>query len=137
MKNNILDNCHNTRKYSVLITNGANHGSGLLFYPGGNSFYVFTCKHVIDGMNTEEFELHIPTPVCPDKNEYKETIVKVSKKQVVFPENKNHDYSVITIRNARRYNINRTEYYIVEAVNDKKVYFQGYPGGKTEILDSF
>ena len=41
-----------TRAYSVYISdeNNSVQGSGVLFYAGGKSAFVFTCAHVVDGL---------------------------------------------------------------------------------------
>lgn len=43
-----------TREYSVYISDCSNvvKGSGVLFYSGGDSMFVFTCAHVVDNLDT-------------------------------------------------------------------------------------
>ena len=41
-----------TRGYSVYVTDENNtvQGSGVLFYDGGDTMFVFTCAHVVEGL---------------------------------------------------------------------------------------
>ena len=43
----------NTREYSVYISDEAStvQGSGVLFYAGGDSMFVFTCAHVVENLD--------------------------------------------------------------------------------------
>lgn len=62
---------YQTRKYSVLVTNGTtgNQGSGLLFYPGSEDrLYVFTCAHVVD--QAEEVQASFLLPKMAEQNDY-------------------------------------------------------------------
>lgn len=43
-----------TREYSVYVSdvNNTVQGSGVLFYAGGDTMFVFTCAHVVENLDT-------------------------------------------------------------------------------------
>ena len=52
-----------TKKYSVYVTDKKNSisGSGVLFYSGGDSMFVFTCAHVVE--NADPIRLFFLKPI--------------------------------------------------------------------------
>lgn len=135
----------NTRQYSVYITDNkkTSCGSGLLYYPGyGDLLYVFTCAHVLDGMET--VDLWVLIPEKPENDQYSEYKFTVPASQIAYyphdqvAENaageKAHlyDVAVIPVKKPEHLHIPRSEYLIAEAHNGDKVYTQGFPGGRNE-----
>lgn len=73
------------REYSVYITDagGTRKGSGALYYEGtGDTFYVFTCAHVLDGM--DEIHLRILLPEDVENDAYDEYEYHVPHSQVTY-----------------------------------------------------
>ena len=137
-----------TRAYSVLV-HGGTSGSGVLFYLEGDTFFVFTCAHVID--NCEQIRLDLLLPVDPDRDVYRTYRYIVDASQAVYssldtvqvnPDGQkvhSHDVAVIPVRKAEDMPLQETEYYIAEAHRNDHVYVQGYPGGLKEeeiLLDA-
>lgn len=60
----------NTREYSVYISDEANtvQGSGILFYAGGDSMFVFTCAHVVE--NLDKIKLFILREIDASRDLY-------------------------------------------------------------------
>lgn len=134
-----------TREYSVYISDDkkTSCGSGMLYYPGyGDVFYVFTCAHVLEGMQNVELTLLLPEK--PERDLYKESKFTVPASQVAYyPLDKvadnvsggtshSHDVAVIPVRKPEQLNLKRSEYFVAEAQSGDKIFLQGFPGGRNE-----
>ena len=130
-----------TRAYSVRVKGGTS-GSGVLFYPGGDVFFVFTCAHVTDGCR--EIFLDLLIPEDPKRDLFRQCRCTVDASQVVYSpldtvtvQNDgsrlhSHDIAVIPVRKDERLRLRETTYFIAEACRHDGVYAQGYPGGLAE-----
>ena len=69
-----------TREYSVYISDEANtvQGSGILFYAGGDSMFVFTCAHVVE--NLDKIKLFILKEIDASRDLYNVLFTEVSGK---------------------------------------------------------
>ena len=74
----------NTREYSVYISDEANtvQGSGVLFYAGGDSMFVFTCAHVVE--NLDKIKLFILKEIDASRDLYNVLRTEISAEQVVY-----------------------------------------------------
>ena len=72
-----------TRPYAVYITDEENtaEGSGVLFYPGGNQLFVFTCAHVVD--RADKIKLVILKAVNIERDLYQVFQIQVPKEQIL------------------------------------------------------
>lgn len=127
-----------TQKYSVLITDQENtsSGSGLLYYPGKDKLYIFTCRHVINTIKSDT--LKICMLISMEKNDgFEEKSINVLKTSVVFPEDDCIDLAIIQVEKDDNLSLEQSVYYIDNAIEDESVYIQGYPGLrlKDEILE--
>lgn len=128
-----------TKKYSVYITDQKNSisGSGVLFYSGGDTMFVFTCAHVVE--NIDIVRLFFLKPVDVEKDRYEFFCTDILKHQIIFSptdelKNGEHtdDFVIIPVKKPDSFNIEPTEYFIGESSHDKKFYAQGYPNGVPE-----
>lgn len=73
-----------TREYSVYISNEHNsvQGSGVLFYAGGDSMFVFTCAHVVDSL--EIVRLFILKEINAKTDLYNVYCTDVPTSQIVY-----------------------------------------------------
>ena len=73
-----------TRGYSVYVTdeNSTVQGSGVLFYAGGDTMFVFTCAHVVEGL--EKVRLFILKEIDAANDEYDAFVIEISSSQIVF-----------------------------------------------------
>ena len=129
-----------TRQYSVYITDKDNtvNGSGVLYYSGGGTMFVFTCAHVVDDL--ESVRLFVLKPVDVEKDQYEVFKTDISREQVYFSpldtvtidhEVKVHseDLAIIEIKKPENFDIAPTEYYVGESSRHNPIYTQGYPNG--------
>lgn len=130
-----------TREYSVYVsgTDGAVQGSGVLFYVGGNTMFVFTCAHVVDDL--EKVKLLILKTIDASKDLYDVFCTEVPASQIIFsPQDvvnvdeggdKTHteDLAIIQISKPVDLEIATTEYFFAETNRNNSVYVQGYPNG--------
>lgn len=74
----------NTREYSVYISDEAStvQGSGVLFYAGGDSMFVFTCAHVVE--NLDKIRLFILKEIDASRDLYNVLYTEVSAAQVIY-----------------------------------------------------
>lgn len=145
-----MSNEDKTKKYCVYVTDKGNsiNGSGVLFYSGGDSMFVFTCAHVVD--KASEIRLFFLKPVDVAKDQYEVFCTDIPREQIIFSptdevKNGEHtdDFVIIPVRKPAAFDIKPTEYFIGESSHDKKFYTQGYPNGvpvdshPLEYLDCF
>lgn len=138
MVNEIIEK---TQEYCVFVTDDtmSSSGSGLLYYPGGDVFFVFTCKHVIDDIQSESIVLYLLIPKDPAKDEYQECKIKVPKTQVKFPKDEEKDFAVIQVRKESDLELQPTNYFVGEAIKNTTVLIHGFPGGwadKEDLLEA-
>ena len=131
----------NTREYSVYISDEANtvQGSGVLFYAGGDSMFVFTCAHVVE--NLDKIKLFILKEIDASRDLYNVLRTEISAEQVVYSPldeiqtnefgEKLHteDIAVIQIKKPEAIELSITQYYIAETYRSRSVFVQGYPNG--------
>lgn len=134
-----------SQEYSVFLTDKMNStsGSGILYYSGvGDIFYIFTCAHIIDGIE-DIIKISVIEPIDRNKEEYKQIVFEVLKQDVIYSaideitvddNGKSHsvDAAVIPICKENFINIKKTDYYIAEPKKGNKIFVQGFPGGMTE-----
>ncbi len=129
-----------TREYSVYLSNTDNTitGSGIIFYAGGDTLFVFTCAHVVDNLDKVKISFLKAKDAARDLYEVFTTEVPFSQivfspLDVVTEENgeKLHteDIAIICIAKPADIEISVTEYYITEKYKTSSVYVQGYPNG--------
>ena len=127
-----------TQKYSVLITDQENtsSGSGLLYYPGKDKLYIFTCRHVIEAIKSDTLKICMLIPIGKDDC-FEEKSINVLKTSVMFPDDDCIDLAIIQIEKDDNLSLEQSAYYIDNAIEDESVYIQGYPGlrSKDEILE--
>lgn len=132
-----------TREYSVYVSDTKNtiQGSGVLFYAGGDSMFVFTCAHVVDNLDT--VRLFILKEIDASKDLYRVFATEVPSSQIMFSpldvvteENgeKTHteDFAIIQISKPDEMEVSKTEYFVTETYRNRSVYVQGYPNGVPE-----
>ena len=132
-----------TREYSVYIsdTKNAVQGSGVLFYAGGDSMFVFTCAHVVDNLDT--VRLFILKAIDASKDLYRVFATEVTASQILFSPldvvteedgEKRHteDFAIIQILKPADIELGKTEYFVTETYRNRSVYVQGYPNGVPE-----
>ena len=131
----------NTREYSVYISDEANtvQGSGVLFYAGGDSMFVFTCAHVVE--NLDKIKLFILREIDASRDLYNVLCTEVSAAQVIYSpldEIQNNEFgekvhtediAVIQIKKPEALVFSTTQYYITETHRSLSVFVQGYPNG--------
>lgn len=128
-----------TREYSVYLADEKNSvsGSGVLFYAGGDTLYVFTCAHVVD--NLETVKVFILKEKDASRDLYEVFIISVPASQIVFSPldvvteeegGKTHteDLAIIQIRKPDNLEISKTDYFVTETFRKRPVYVQGFPG---------
>lgn len=125
-----------TRKYTVYVTDKDNtvSGSGVLFYPGGEYLYVFTCAHVIDGLDSVRIFLLKPVDVSKDR--YQVFCTDIPKEQIVYSPldevtegQHKEDFVIIPVQKPEDFDIDITNYCIGECSRNNIFYTQGYPNG--------
>ena len=129
-----------TRQYTVYITDEKNsvQGSGVLYYPGGNSLFVFTCAHVVEHL--EQIHLFILNPIDITIDRYDVLATVIPKNQIVFSplrnsnqegadEEASEDFAIIEVKKPEDFEIAPTDYYVGESSRNASIYTQGYPGG--------
>ena len=131
----------NTREYSVYISDEVNtvQGSGVLFYAGGDSMFVFTCAHVVE--NLDKIKLFILREIDASRDLYNVLCTEVSAAQVIYSpldEIQNNEFgeklhtediAVIQIKKPKALVFSTTQYYITETHRSRSVFVQGYPNG--------
>ena len=136
-----------TQEYSVFITDEkrTSSGSGVLFYPGsGNRLYIFTCAHVLDGLE-EPFQIYSLFPVNREQEIYQVEKLEATREQVKYsPIDKvsesdegvivhSIDAAVICLEIKEEISFETTDYVIGEVHKGDSVLAQGFPGSETEI----
>lgn len=136
-----------TQEYSVFITDEkrTSSGSGVLFYPGsGNRLYIFTCAHVLDGLE-EPFQMYSLFPVNREQEIYQVEKLEATREQVKYsPIDKvsesaegvivhSIDAAVICLEIKEEISFETTDYVIGEVHKGDGVLAQGFPGSETEI----
>ena len=136
-----------TQEYSVFITDEkrTSSGSGVLFYPGsGNHLYIFTCAHVLDGLE-EPFQIYSLFPVNREQEIYQVEKLEATREQVKYsPIDKvsesdegvivhSIDAAVICLEIKEEISFETTDYVIGEVHKGDGVLAQGFPGSETEI----
>ena len=136
-----------TQEYSVFITDEkrTSSGSGVLFYPGsGNRLYIFTCAHVLDGLE-EPFQIYSLFPVNREQEIYQVEKLEAMREQVKYsPIDKvsesdegvivhSIDAAVICLEIKEEISFETTDYVIGEVHKGDGVLAQGFPGRETEI----
>ena len=136
-----------TQEYSVFITDEkrTSSGSGVLFYPGsGNRLYIFTCAHVLDGLD-EPFQIYSLFPVNREQEIYQVEKLEATREQVKYsPIDKvsesaegvivhSIDAAVICLEIKEEISFETTDYVIGEVHKGDGVLAQGFPGSETEI----
>lgn len=130
-----------TREYSIYISdeNNSVRGSGLLFYVGGNSAFVFTCAHVVDNLN--KVKLFILKELDAKHDLYEVFCTVVSDSQVVYSPldevgmddagGKTHteDIAIIHFAKPDDLELSKTDYFVTETYRNRSVFVQGYPNG--------
>lgn len=130
-----------TRGYSVYVsgTNNAVQGSGVLFYAGGNTMFVFTCAHVVDDLN--RVKVVILKEIDAKRDLYQEFAIEVPDSQIFFSPldivmvdeggNKTHseDIAIIQLYRPAELDFPATNFFITETCRNRSVYVQGYPNG--------
>lgn len=122
-----------TREYSVYVSDTKNtiQGSGVLFYAGGDSMFVFTCAHVVDSLNI--VRLFILKAIDSARDLYEVFATDVPASQIVFSpldvvraENgeRTHteDFAIIKISKSDNIEIGKTEYFVTETYRNRSVY---------------
>lgn len=135
------------QEYSVFITDEkrTSSGSGVLFYPGsGNRLYIFTCAHVLDGLE-EPFQIYSLFPVNREQEIYQVEKLEATREQVKYsPIDKvsesdegvivhSIDAAVICLEIKEEISFETTDYVIGEVHKGDGVLAQGFPGSETEI----
>ena len=136
-----------TQEYSVFITDEkrTSSGSGVLFYPGsGNRLYIFTCAHVLDGLE-EPFQMYSLFPVNREQEIYQVEKLEATREQVKYsPIDKvsesaegvivhSIDAAVICLEIKEEISFETTDYVIGEVHKGDGVLAQGFPGSEKEI----
>lgn len=136
-----------TQEYSVFITDEkrTSSGSGVLFYLGsGNRLYIFTCAHVLDGLE-EPFQMYSLFPVNREQEIYQVEKLEATREQVKYsPIDKvsesaegvivhSIDAAVICLEIKEEISFETTDYVIGEVHKGDGVLAQGFPGSETEI----
>ncbi len=130
-----------TQEYSVYITDDkqTSNGSGILFYPGeGDSFYVFTCAHVVDSL-IDPIHIYLLCPIDRNKEEYQICKVSTTHEKITYSpldeiteEMGAHihsvDIAIISLTKDKDLILQETKYFFAEVVKGNNVLAQGYPG---------
>ena len=128
-----------TREYSVYLSNekSSYSGSGVLFYDGKGTFFVFTCAHVVKDMD----KVYITVlKKDPKRHLYTPLKFEVPSSQIVIhpleattegsdDETDKDDLAIIPIAKPNGVEIPITEYTIEERYNNSTIYIQGFPNG--------
>lgn len=133
-----------TWKYSVFIAGQSESGSGVMYYPGGEYFYVITCAHVVYGQKT----LRISFLSDPSKDIVANTDIPVSDvyysplyrhmdTQYVDMSDEIEDIAIIPVKVPDGSLLEKSDYKICDAVRWNQIYFQGYPGDIRNGADPF
>ena len=126
-----------TRQYTVYITDEKNsvQGSGVLYYPGGNSLFVFTCAHVVEHL--DQIHLFILNPIDIATDQYDVLATIIPKSQIIFSplrnqgtdEEASEDFAIIELKKTEDFEIAPSNYCVGESSRNAPIYAQGYPGG--------
>ena len=130
-----------TRGYSVNISDTENtvSGSGVLFYDGGNSLFVFTCAHVVDDLDS--VRVYLLKEMDASRDLYRVFCIDVPASQIVIsPLDKvtidpggekihSEDLAIIQAAKPLELDLSLTEYIVAETRRDNQVYIQGFPDG--------
>lgn len=133
-----------TRIYSVYIsdTNNITRGSGVLFYPGGDYLFVFTCAHVVKDI--EQVRLLFLSEKDAIRDLYQALSTVVSNKQVFSPQQcksdtdgietsgDNLDLAIIQVRKPADISVEPYSIVFGEASRQSNVFIQGFPNGVTD-----
>lgn len=133
-----------TREYSVYISDEHNsvRGSGVLFYVGGDTMFVFTCAHVVDSLKS--VRLIVLKELDASRDLYRVLCTEVPASQIVYSPldevgtddsgRKTHteDIAIIYIRKPEELELAATDYLVTETYRNRSVYVQGYPNGVPE-----
>lgn len=138
-----MENTQKTKQYNVYISDSdsGESGSGVLFYPGGETLFVFTCAHVVE--NHDKLSVTLLQPVNIPNNEYRYCTVTVSREQIhFFPGNDSdskegaeetpEDIALLIFPKPKDFIIKPTMYCIGETAEYMPFYVQGYPHGVQE-----
>lgn len=129
-----------TEEYSVLITDktATSCGTGILYVPEeGNTFYVFTCAHVLDELS-DQVEVYLLLPVNREKEEFRTVAVTVSRSQIFYStidevtgsdDNVKHSVDAAILSIPKEIPLAPTQYFVGESTKGDRVFAQGYPGG--------
>lgn len=131
-----------TREYAVYVSSEEriDSGSAVLFYPGGEVLFIFTCAHVVDDVK-RNVKITLLNAKDADADEYEPIEIMVPRNQVVISPlanpktdqfgNKEYedDLAIIPVKRPAELDIQPTTYYVGEATRTDNIYFQGYPGG--------
>ena len=132
-----------TRPYSVYIVDQENmvDGSGVLFYPGGNRLFVFTCAHVVD--RSENVRLVLLKPVSVERDLYQMVQIQIPKEQILYSPLDHvteqggemvhsEDFAIIQVQKPQGLELEPTHYFLGETLRNNPIYTQGYPNGVPE-----
>lgn len=132
-----------TRPYAVYIVDEENtaEGSGVLFYPGGDQLFVFTCAHVVD--RADKIKLVILRAINIERDLYQVVQIQVPKEQILYSPldvvteeggEKVHseDIAIIQVRKPEELLLEQTQYFFGDTLRNSPVYAQGYPNGLPE-----
>lgn len=116
-----------TRAYSVYVSdmNNTVHGSGILFYAGGDTMFVFTCAHVVNDL--ERVRFFILETIDASQDLYKVFCTEAPASQIFI--SPFEDLAIIQVSKPSDLSIAVTEYFVTETYRNKSVYVQGYPNG--------
>lgn len=132
-----------TREYSVYISDEKNSviGSGVLFYAGGDTMFVFTCAHVVDDL--DKLRLFFLKEINASRDWYDVYAIDVPSSQIIFSpldqvieENgeKLHteDLAIVRCSKPASLDIINTNFSLTDTRRNGSVYVQGYPNGVPE-----
>lgn len=143
-----------TREYCVYITDEhkSTQGSGVLFYPGGDTIFVFTCAHVVKSF--QKVSVFILKEIDSSNDLYEVIHLEAPSSQIIYSpvdkaeandsvaKDNTEDIAIIRINKPEGLELSKSNYQITEANRDCPVIIQGYPGGTLsghvliECLDS-
>jgi len=138
-----------TREYSVYVSdvNNTIQGSGVLFYAGGDTMFVFTCAHVVENLDT--IRLFFLKEIDASRDLYNVFSTEVPAAQIVFArEGQNStapnavntlddlqyadDLAILQVSKPTDMELHETDFLVTETRRSRPVYVQGYPNGVPE-----
>lgn len=138
-----------TREYSVYVSdvNNTVSGSGVLFYAGGDTMFVFTCAHVVDKLDA--IRLFFLKEIDASRDLYEVFYTDVPAAQIFFPREGNssagtisenasednqytEDLAIIQVSKPTDMELHETDFLVTETRRSRPVYVQGYPNGVPE-----